>query len=112
MKLYHNPRCGKSREALKILTENGHEPEIVEYLKNPLSDSELAEIIKMLGIKPFDLIRTNEKVYKEQFKGKTLSDAEWISAMILHPKLMERPIIVSDGKALVGRPPELVMDIL
>jgi len=112
MKIYHNPRCSKSRQTLSIIEEAGAPVEIVEYLKEPLSKDELGQLIAFLGIKPLDLIRKNESDFKEHFKGKTLSDDEWISAMINYPKLMERPIVVKEGKAIIGRPPELVKALL
>lgn len=108
MKIYHNPRCRKSRETLGIIRNRGIEPEIVEYLQTPPSKKELKSIIEMLGVKPLDIIRTNEDEFKENFKGKTLSDAEWVDVILQYPKLMERPIVVNDGQAVVGRPPENV----
>lgn len=112
MKLYHNPRCGKSREALKLLQEKGVEIEIVEYLKEVPTHAELEEVLQKLGMKAEDLLRKNEKVFKELYKGKNLSDAEWIEAMVAEPKLIERPIFVKEDKAVVGRPPEKVLDLL
>ncbi len=111
-KIYHNPRCGKSRETLKLLHERGENVQVVEYLKFCPSYDELKGIIEKLGISPHDLIRKGEKVYKENYKGKELSDEEWINAMIENPILIERPIVVKDGKAKVGRPPEEVLGIL
>ena len=110
MKLYHNPRCGKSRCALTLL--EGKEFEVVEYLKNPLTAEELKALINKIGIKPFDLIRKGEADFKENYKGKDLSDDEWIAAMVKFPKLMERPILEKDGKAVVGRPPEDILGLL
>ena len=110
--IYHNPRCSKSREALEILEQNGEEVEVIEYLKVPPTTHELESIIKMLNIKPEMLIRKNETVYKEQFKGKTLSDKEWIKIMVEHPVLIERPIVIKKHKAVIGRPPQLIIDIL
>lgn len=111
MKIYHNPRCRKSRETLKLIEENGKTPEVIEYLKTPPSKVDLTELIRMLGIKPADLIRKGEEEYKTLYKGKTLSDEEWIDAMISHPKLIERPIVVEGNKAILGRPPENVLEI-
>jgi len=112
MKLYHNPRCGKSREALKLLLEKGVEPEIVEYLKQIPTHAELEDILKKLGMKAEELLRKNEKVFKEIYKGKDLSDSKWIEAMIAEPKLIERPIFINGDKAVIGRPPEKVLDLL
>jgi len=111
-KIFHNPRCGKSRSTLKLLEEKGESVEIVEYLKTNPSKKELTEIIDMLGIAPLELIRKGESIFKEQYKGKEFTDEEWIDAMIKNPILIERPIVIKDGKATIGRPPEQVLDIL
>ena len=110
--IYHNPRCGKSRQTLAILQEKGEEVSIVEYLKTQPDAVELEKIISMLGIKPEQLIRKGESIYKEHYKGKELSDQEWIAAMVQHPILIERPIVLKNGKAALGRPPENVETIL
>jgi len=112
MKFYHNPRCGKSREALKLLLDKGVEPEIVEYLKQIPTHAELEDILQKLDMKAEDLLRKNEKVFKEIYKGKDLSDSKWIEAMIAEPKLIERPVFVNGEKAVIGRPPENVLEIL
>lgn len=112
MKIYHNPRCSKSRQTLQILQDKNVEVEIVEYLKDLPTKDELSNIIKTLGISPLQLIRKGEADYKENFKGKDLSDSEWIDAMIQYPKLIERPIVVKDNKAVLGRPPENVLDLI
>jgi arsenate reductase len=112
MKIYHNPRCRKSRETLALIEESGIEPEVIRYLDTPPSKEELAELVALLGISPKDLIRKGEAIYKEQFKGKELSDQEWLEAMVKHPKLIERPIVVEGGKAVLGRPPENVKELL
>jgi len=112
MKIYHNPRCGKSREGLAILQETKLPFEIINYIETPISKEELIEIIKLLGISPIDLVRKNEAVWKENYKGKNLSDSEIITAMVENPKLIERPIVVNKGKAVIGRPPELIKSIL
>ena len=106
MKIYHNPRCSKSRVTLQLLKDKGIEPQVIEYLTVPISEHELSELISLLGIIPEELIRKGEPAYKEKFKGKTLTDQKWIDAMIEHPKLMERPIVVNGNKAVIGRPPE------
>lgn len=112
IKIYHNPRCSKSRQGLAIV-ENSKSPfEIVKYLDNNLSAESLIEIITLLGIKPIDLVRKNEGIWKSDFKGKTLTDPEIIEAMVNNPKLIERPIIINGNKAVIGRPPELILDII
>jgi len=112
MKIYHNPRCSKSRQTLNLIKEKGADVEIVEYLNTIPSEKELSEIIALLGIKPEQLLRKGEADFKENFKGKTLSDSDWIKAMIQYPKLIERPIVISGNKAVLGRPPENVLDLL
>jgi len=112
MKIYHNPRCTKSRQTLALLTENGVKPQVIEYLKDLLTTDDLNELIGLLGIKPIALVRKNEAVWKEQFKGKELSDKELINAMVENPKLIERPIVVKQKKAVLGRPPENVLKLI
>ena len=112
MKIYHNPRCTKSRQTLALLQENGVEPEVVEYLKDLLTIEDLGELIRFLGIEPLALVRKNEAVWKEQYKGKELSDKEVIKAMVENPKLIERPIVVKEKKAVLGRPPENVLQLI
>lgn len=112
MKIYHNPRCSKSRQTLNIIKEAGHEVEIVEYLKTPLNEDELHEVYEKLNLPIEYLIRTGEEVYKTDYKGKDLSDEEWLQALAEHPKMMERPIVVNEDKAILGRPPENVNKLL
>ncbi len=112
MKIYHNPRCAKSRETLQLIHDAGLEPEIIEYLNDVPTEAELKELIAMLGIKPYELLRRCEVDFKENFKGKDLSDDEWIAAMVKYPKLIERPIVVKQKKAVLGRPPENVKTFL
>lgn len=112
MIVYHNSRCSKSRCAIDFLKEKGVEFTVVEYLKDVLSKKELTEIIKKLGIKPEELIRKGEDEYKEHFKGKSLSDKEWIEAMVKFPKLIERPIVIQNEKAVIARPTERILEIL
>lgn len=112
MKIYHNPRCRKSREALAILEDKGLNPEIVLYLQTPPSREELKNILQMLGIEASELVRKGEGVYKENYKGKALTDEEWLDAMVQYPKLIERPIVVQGRKAVIGRPPEKVEELL
>ena len=112
MKIYHNPRCGKSRQTLALIQEKGAAVEIIKYLETPPTRSELKGIIDLLGIAPYDLIRRNEAIFKEHYKGKELTDAEWIDALVAHPKLMERPVVIHHDKAVIGRPPERVLELL
>ncbi|MEQ8217721.1 MAG: arsenate reductase (glutaredoxin) [Arenibacter sp.] len=112
IKIYHNPRCGKSREGLAILENSGNDFEIVKYLENVPTKKELEAIVKILGITPMELVRTNEAIWKEKFKGKSLTDDEVIAAMIAFPKLIERPIVIKDNKGVVGRPPEKIKVLL
>ncbi|MDX1768968.1 arsenate reductase (glutaredoxin) [Arenibacter troitsensis] len=111
IKIYHNPRCGKSREGLAILENSENDFEIIKYLENVPSKNELAAIIKILGISPMQLVRTNEAIWKEKFKGKSMTDDEVIAAMVAFPKLIERPIVIKDKKGVVGRPPEKIKDL-
>ncbi len=112
LKIYHNPRCRKSRETLALIEDSKTEVEIIEYLKTPPSQEELGAIIELLGISPEKLLRKGEAIFKEQFKGKSLSDQEWIEAMVEYPKLIERPIVVKGDQAIIGRPPENVEKLL
>lgn len=113
MKIYHNPRCSKSRQTLQLIREAGIEPEIVEYLQTPPSASELDRMLKVLGLQPGELIRKGEAVYKELgLAGQTLSRKDAIKVMVENPKLIERPIVVDGKKAVLGRPPENVNELL
>lgn len=108
MKIYHNPRCRKSRETLALIQAQEIEPEIVLYLEDTPNQKTLKDLISSLGIKPYELIRRSEAIFKEKYKGKELSDAQWIKAMTEHPKLIERPIVIKGKKAVIGRPPSNV----
>lgn len=110
--ILHNPRCGKSRQTLKLLHERGENVQIVEYLKVCPSFDEMKDIVNKTGLKPFDIIRKGEQIYKENYKGKDLTDDEWITAMLENPILIERPIVIKGNKAALGRPPEHVESIL
>ncbi|WP_430814284.1 arsenate reductase (glutaredoxin) [Carboxylicivirga sp. RSCT41] len=112
IKILHNPRCSKSRAGVTLLEEKGLEFEIIKYLDDPLTPEELGSVIEKLGIRPLELIRKNEAVYKDEFADKELSDEEWILAMLEHPRLIERPIIVNGDKAVIGRPAEAIESIL
>ena len=112
IKIYHNPRCRKSREGLQILQESGQEFEIIDYLKKGVSFDELKSIIDLLAITPIELIRKNEAIWKDHYKGKILNDTAVISSMIEHPKLIERPIVINKERAIIGRPPENIKQVL
>ena len=112
IKIYHNPRCSKSRQGLAILEASGKDFEIVKYLETEIDAEQLKAIISKLGIKPIDLVRKNEAIWKSDYKGKSLSDKEIIAAMINNPKLIERPIVINGNKAVIGRPPESIVDII
>lgn len=112
MKIYHNPRCKKSRETLKIIEETGEQPEIIKYMDNPPTDEELNKILSKLDMEPQDLLRKGEKIYKEKFKDKDFSREEWVRIMTENPKLIERPVVIEGNKAVIGRPPENVKELL
>ena len=110
--ILHNPKCSKSRETLALLKRRGYSPRIVEYLKSPPTAAELTAIVKQLGIAPEALVRKGEDLYKSKHAGRQLTDAAWIAAMVQDPILIERPIVIADGKARIGRPPESVLALL
>ncbi len=111
--ILHNPRCSKSRQALQLLKDRGVEPEIVEYLKSPPDVAELGRILDLLGLAPRDLMRRKEAAYRElSLADPALGREALIAAMTENPILIERPIVLADGKAALGRPPERVLDIL
>lgn len=111
--IYHNPRCSKSRQTLVLLQQHGVTPNIIEYLNTPPTPESLSDLIQLLGIVPRALLRKGEAIYKElNLANSSLSDAQLIQAMCDHPKLIERPIVIANGKAKIGRPPEAVLDII
>ena len=113
VKIYHNPRCSKSRQTLQLLKEHNIEPEVVEYLNTPPDKTTLRKILKHLGLSPRDLMRRKENEYRENhLDDPTLTDDQLIDAMIKHPKLIERPIVVTAKGAAIGRPPEKVLEVL
>lgn len=112
MKIYHNPRCSKSRQTLKLIKDANAEVEIIEYLNTIPTKKDLKEILEKLNLNAQDILRKTEADYKENFKGKELSNDEWIDAMLKYPKLIERPIVVKGNKAVLGRPPENVLELL
>ena len=111
MKIYHNPRCSKSRDTLKILLSKTNEITVINYLKNPMTFDELKNIIEKLSVQPIELIRKNESIWKENYKSKKLNNNEIIQIMLDKPKLMERPIVINNKKAVIGRPPENVLSL-
>lgn len=111
MIIYHNPRCSKSRQSLALLSENGVEPEVVEYLKTPLDEVVLREVIAKLGLKAHEVVRTKEDVYRQLGLSPDSSEEELIAAIVKYPILMERPIVVKGDSAVIGRPPENVQQL-
>lgn len=112
IKIYHNSRCRKSREALEILRTKNIEFEIIEYLKDNLTRNQLKDLIKKLGIEPINLVRKNEQIWKENFKNKEFTSDEIIQILSDNPKLIERPIVELNDKAIIGRPPENIINLL
>ncbi|MCB1789282.1 MAG: arsenate reductase (glutaredoxin) [Gammaproteobacteria bacterium] len=111
--IYHNPRCSKSRQTLQLLQDNGVTPDVIEYLKTPPDADTLGRLLDMLGLQPRELMRTKEPEYQASgADDPALSRAQLIDLMVANPKLIERPIVVKDGKAAIGRPPERVLDLL
>lgn len=110
--IYHNPRCSKSRECNVFLEASGKDVTVVNYMQTLFTFDTLSEVIKKLNIPPIELVRTNEKIWKDTYKGTEMTDAELIEAMVAHPKLIQRPIVVNGNKAVVARPLEKVEEIL
>ena len=111
LKIYHNPRCRKSRETLQLIKDRGEAVEIIEYLNEIPTIETLKSVLKKLGLKPLDIVRRGEAVFKENFKGKDYSDEEWLKILHENPKVIERPIVVKGDKAIVGRPPDNVQQL-
>lgn len=113
IRIYHNPRCSKSRQTLKLIRDAGIEPEVIEYLDSPPSTRELDQLLKKLGMEPQDLMRKGESLYRELGLAKQeLSRKEALEILHEHPKLIERPIVVKGDRAVLGRPPESVEELL
>jgi len=112
IEIYHNPRCSKSRKGLQILEQTGKDFKIIKYLEDTPNFQKLNKIIKLLKIKPIELVRENEKIWKEHIKNSNLSDNELIKIMVKHPNLIERPIVINGNKATIGRPPSKILEII
>ena len=112
IKIYHNPRCTKSRQGLEVLENSGEQFEVIKYLENIPTKDELRKVLSSLNISAENLVRKNEAIWKESYRGKSLSEEEILDAMIKYPKLIERPIVIKDNKAVIGRPTEKIYDLL
>ena len=112
IKIYHNPKCSKSRAGLKYLQDKGIDAEVIDYIKNPIPVGELKDITKKLNIKPLDLIRKKEDIFVKEYKNKSLTDDEWLDVMVSNPRLIERPVVVNGNKAVIARPTEKIEEIL
>lgn len=110
--IYHNNRCSKSRQACSLIDQEGIKAKVIEYIKNPLSEKQIKDLLKKLNMKAEELVRKNEELYKTNYKGKTISESEWIKILSENPVLIERPIVVCGDKAVVARPPEKVLEII
>ena len=110
--ILHNPRCSKSRQTLEIIHQKGVKPEVIKYLETPPSASEIKQLLKLLNLKADDIMRIGEDDYKQQIKNKQLSESEKIDLLVKFPKIIERPIVFNDKKAIIGRPPENVLKLL
>lgn len=110
--IYHNTRCKKSREGLELLEKSGKEFQVREYLKEPLSEEELEKLLDKMSLSPIQLVRKNEKIWKEEYRDKDLSDKELIHVMVKHPKLIERPIVENEREAVIGRPASDIEKVL
>lgn len=112
-KIYHNPRCSKSRQTLELIQKQGHKPEIIKYLETPPTVEELTEILSLLNLQPRELMRKGETEYKDNtMNNPSLSSVQLIELMQKHPKVIERPIVVFNNNAIIGRPPENVLALL
>lgn len=109
--IYHNPRCSKSRDTLKLLQDNKQQVVIKEYLKSPPTSKELQQLLKMLDLHPRDILRKQEALYKEKYHDQENTDQQWIKIMAANPILIERPIVIKDGQAVIGRPPSNVLSL-
>jgi arsenate reductase (glutaredoxin) len=110
--IYHNARCSKSRSVCDLVAARGVKAQVIEYLQTPPNREELRGLLKKLALKPEELVRRGEELFKQQYAGRTLSDEEWLDALVSHPILIERPIVARGAKAVIGRPPERVLELL
>ncbi len=112
IRIYHNPRCSKSRSACALLAEKGVEAEVIDYLKTPPDRATLTALLATLGLRAEELVRKNEAIVKTEYAGRAMSDQDWLEAMLAHPVLIERPIVVVGERAVVARPPERLLELL
>jgi len=112
IRIYYNPSCSKCRTTLALIAERGYQAEVIEYLKTPPNKEELRGLLEKLGMQPAEIVRKGESVFKEQYAHRALGSEEWLDALVAHPVLIERPIVVHGNKAVVARPPEKVLEIL
>ena len=112
MKIFHNPRCARSRAGLLYLEEKGYDIEVVKYLSEGVSEDQIREIITKTGKPPFFFVRTHEQDYIEKYKGKSFTDAQWIKILMENPKLLQRPVVINGDKAVLANPPELIEEIV
>lgn len=112
VRIYYNPRCSKCRATLALIEERGHNTEVIEYLKTPPTREELRTLLHKLGRQPLDIVRKGEDVYRELYALRALTAEDWLDALVEHPILIERPIVVRGDKAVVARPPEKALDLL
>jgi len=112
IRIYYNPRCSKCRETVALVSERGYVTELIEYLVTPPGKEELRSLLTKLGMKPLELVRQGEEIFKQHYAGRTLSDEEWLDALVAYPVLIERPIVVRGNKAVLARPPEKVLALL
>ena len=110
--IYHNSRCSKSRSVCALISERKIEAKIVEYLETPPNKAELRALLRKLGMKPAELVRRGERIYQETYANREMSDEQWLDALVAHPILIERPIVVCSERAVIGRPPEKVLTLI
>jgi arsenate reductase (glutaredoxin) len=112
IKVYHNPKCRKSREGLKYLQDKGVDFKVVNYIKDGITEKELSEIVLKLNVKPADIVRKQEDIYRKELKGRKFTDSEWIKILVENPRLLQRPIVIARHKAVIAQPPEKADELL